>query len=93
MEFLEESGTQTGERRRTRRRASQGTVRLSVETREIEGRADNISHSGLLFFSEGDLRVRVEVEEHGVVKQRTGRLVRAQRMRADSFGWAIEFDP
>ncbi len=51
-----------------------------------------MSQSGVLFFSEGDLRVTIEVDENGTTKRRTGRLVRAQRMRGDRFGWAVEFD-
>jgi hypothetical protein len=37
--------------------------------------------------------VRVEIEDGGTTQRRTGRLVRAQRMRGDSIGWAVEFDP
>lgn len=88
----DEFATETGERRRARRLTNRGRIKLSIETKELEGRADNVSQSGILFFSEGDLRVTVEVEENGVVKQRPGRLVRAQRMRGDRFGWAVEFD-
>ncbi len=88
----EKPATQTGERRRHQRRASQSKVRLTVESREIEGQVENISRSGLLFFSEGDLRVSVQIEENGATSKRTGRLVRAQRMRGESFGWAVEFD-
>ena len=89
----DELGTQTGERRRNRRRASQGKVRLMLDAPAIEGEIENVSQSGLLFFSEGDVRIRVEIEENGTKRQRTGRLVRSQRMRGDSFGWAVEFDP
>lgn len=88
----DEFATETGERRRARRLTNRGRVKLTIDTKELEGRADNVSQSGVLFFSEGDLRVTVEVEENGVVKRRPGRLVRAQRMRGDRFGWAVEFD-
>jgi hypothetical protein len=88
----EKPAMQTSERRRHQRRASQSKVRLTVESREIEGQVENISRSGLLFFSEGDLRVSVQIEENGATSKRTGRLVRAQRMRGESFGWAVEFD-
>lgn len=87
----DEFATETGERRRARRLTNRGRVKLTIDTKELEGRADNVSQSGVLFFSEGDLRVTVEVEENGVVKRRPGRLVRAQRMRGDRFGWAVEF--
>jgi hypothetical protein len=93
MKRIDENSTDTGERRRTRRLAARGHVKLTVETRELEGRADNISQTGVLFFSEGDLRVSVEIEDKGETRTLRGRLVRAQRMRGQSFGWAVEFDP
>jgi hypothetical protein len=88
----DEFATETGERRRARRLTNRGRIKLSIETKELEGRAENVSQSGVLFFSEGDLRVTIDVEENGAVQHRSGRLVRAQRMRGDRFGWAVEFD-
>lgn len=88
----DEFATETGERRRARRLTNRGRIKLSIDTKELEGRADNVSQSGVLFFSEGELRVTIEVEENGTTKRRSGRLVRAQRMRGDRFGWAVEFD-
>lgn len=88
----DEFATDTGERRRARRLTERGRVKLFVDTRELEGRADNVSQTGILFFSEGELRVTIEVEEEGTTRRRSGRLVRAQRMRGDRFGWAVEFD-
>jgi hypothetical protein len=85
-------GTKISDRRRHNRRTAQAKVRLSVDTNEVEGHVENISRSGLLFFSEGDLRVSVQIEEDGKTTMRSGRLVRAQRMRGDSLGWAVEFD-
>jgi len=67
-------------------------VRLQILAASIDGLVENVSASGLLFFSDGDLRVEVEVEEDGRVQRRTGRLVRVQRMRGESLGWAVEFD-
>ena len=87
------SDTGTADRRVTRRRTTQGTVRLWVESPELVGHADNVSQTGVLFFSEGPLRVTVEIEENGLRRKRAGRLVRAQRMRGDNIGWAVEFDP
>jgi hypothetical protein len=89
----ENPDTQVSDRRRHRRRTSVASVRLFSEPCEITGPVDNVSRSGLLFFSDGNLRVRVEIEENGVVTKRTGRIVRAARMRSDSMGWAVEFDP
>lgn len=93
MKRSEENATEIDDRRRTRRIAARGRVKLTVETHELEGRTDNISQTGILFFSEGELRVKVEFEDNGVLRTLGGRLVRAQRMRGDSFGWAVEFDP
>jgi hypothetical protein len=85
-------GTKISDRRRHNRRAVQAQVRLSVDTEEVLGYVDNVSRSGLLFFSDGDLRVTVRYEEDGKPMVRSGRLIRAARMRGDSFGWAVEFD-
>jgi hypothetical protein len=81
------------ERRRARRDVAQGTLRLALVTTELAGRIDNVSQSGILFFSDEPLRVTVEVEQDGVRRTRSGRLVRGQRMRGDSIGWAVEYDP
>ena len=93
MKPHEESATDTSDRRRNRRQAAHGHVRLFVETHELSGRAENVSQTGVLFFSQGELRVSVEIEENGGLKRVSGRLVRAQRMRDDNIAWAVEFDP
>lgn len=82
----------TADRRTDNRRSAQGAVRLTLAATELCGEIDNISKSGMLFFTDGELRVRVEYQEEGVTRQRSARLVRVQRMRADHTGWAIEFD-
>jgi len=92
MKRLDDNSTQTGERRRNRRQPVRGQVKLKVQTKELEGRADNVSPTGVLFFSQGDLRVTVEITEGDETRTINGRLVRAQRMRGDNFGWAVEFD-
>lgn len=93
MKRRDEIGIETGERRRTRRAPARGRVKLTLQSAEIQGIADNISQTGILFFTEGDFRVVLEIEEEGVVRKVGGRLVRAQRMRGASMGWAVEFDP
>jgi hypothetical protein len=93
MKREEDLDTQTSERRRTRRLSARGHVKLHVLTHELEGPCENVSQTGVLFFSEGDLRVSVDITEGGATRKVEGRLVRAQRMRGDHFGWAIEFDP
>jgi len=84
---------ETEERRAAGRRTSRAEIRLVVDSRELTGRAENVSESGVLFFSPGELRVSVEIDEHGTKQVRSGRLVRAQRLRGDQIGWAVEFDP
>jgi hypothetical protein len=92
MNPREHAMTETSDRRRHRRRASSSQVRLTAEPTTIAGEVENISKSGLLFFAEGSFRVVVEIEENGQATKRTGRLVRGQRIRGNTFGWAIEFD-
>src|SRR5690242_18044463 len=80
------------DRRTDKRRRSAGKVDLSIEAAEIEGEMDNVSPSGVLFFTAAELRVRVRFQENGQQIERSGRLVRAQRVRPGHVGWAIEFD-
>ncbi|HJO26660.1 MAG: hypothetical protein CMK00_08860 [Planctomycetes bacterium] len=80
------------ERRVDGRRACHGSLRLRVDSPHLAGQAENISETGILFFTNQPLRVTVEVEEDGVLSSRSGRLVRAQRVGGDSTGWAVEFD-
>jgi len=75
-----------------KRRRSAGKVKLVIAGAELEGEMDNVSPSGVLFFTGADLHVSVQLEENGQQVVRTGRLVRAQRVRPDHVGWAIEFD-
>jgi len=84
--------SQTADRRLTDRKVAANDVRMTLATDALEGRVDNISKTGVLFFSEGQLRVTVEIEEDGRKVERHGRIVRAQRMHGDSVGWAVEFD-
>jgi hypothetical protein len=82
----------TRDRRAKERRASSAAVRLIVEGQEVPGRADDISHSGILFFTDHALRVTIEIESPSGVTRRTGRLVRAQVMSPERIGWAVEFE-
>ena len=93
MKRLDETGIETSDNRRTQRAPAHGRVKLTVLTTELEGFADNVSPTGIQLFSDGDVRVTLEIEEKGGVRHVHGRLVRAQRMRADDIGWAIELDP
>jgi hypothetical protein len=88
---LSSSATEA-DRRTDKRRRSAGKVKLMIEASTLEGEMDNVSQSGVLFFTGSDLRVSVQVEENGQPVLKTGRLVRAQRVRPEHVGWAIEFD-
>lgn len=83
----------TGERRAAERRDSNAGLRLTVDGVDLVGTTENVSGVGVLFFSEGSLRVSVEYEEDGQRRVRKGRLVRVQRMSLDNTGFAVEFDP
>ncbi|MAE29726.1 MAG: PilZ domain-containing protein [Planctomycetota bacterium] len=80
------------DRRGGDRRSIDGVLRLRVDSPHLDGKAENISDSGILFFTDRPLRVTVELEEDGVLRSRSGRLVRAQRIKGDTTGWAVEFD-
>lgn len=84
--------TEIAERRSSQRSANRSEVHMTIEVEQLSGYADNISRTGVLFFSEQPLTVKVEMSEGGLITTRKGRLVRAQRMQGDSVGWAVEFD-
>lgn len=87
-----DQGTNTADRRRAARQSIDSGVQVSIETSEFEGVASNVSQTGILFFTDGDLRVTVEYLEDGETKTRTGNLVRCERIKGDRRGWAVEFD-
>jgi hypothetical protein len=84
--------TEIDERRISQRQAARSRVQVTIETDALVGYADNISQTGVLFFSESQLEVMIEMDDNGKQVKRKGRLVRAQRMQGDSTGWAVEFD-
>ncbi len=84
--------TSTSDRRRAQRRAIDSAVEVRIDTTQLRGTANNLSASGILFFTDGDLRVTVEVEEDGKVRTLSGSLVRCERIKGDHRGWAVEFD-
>ena len=87
-----EETTDVANRRRATRRQMKGVIQLKVDTQVLSGEADNISRSGILFFTEGDLKVELEIESDGEVTKKTGRLVRCERIHDARRGWAVEFD-
>jgi len=68
-------------------------VTLRVSDEPIAGVSDNLSPEGIMFFTQDDLRVSVEFEDQGGKVQRSGRLVRINRMGPLETGFAVEFDP
>ncbi|MBK7874442.1 MAG: PilZ domain-containing protein [Planctomycetes bacterium] len=87
------SGLDVDERRKHPRYSSHARVTMRLDGAEQAGVAENLSAGGVPFFTDGDLRVTLVIEEHGERTEHSGRLVRAQRMRGSRLGWAIEFDP
>jgi PilZ domain len=81
------------ERRRHLRVPSAARVSMRMDAREFSGTARDLSAGGLLFLSPGDVRLTLVIDDAGKRVERTGRLVRALRLRGESFGWAVEFDP
>ncbi|MBI5362297.1 MAG: PilZ domain-containing protein [Planctomycetes bacterium] len=81
------------DRRRHPRIPSTARVAMRLDSDELAGVAENLSAGGVLFFSPGELRMTLVIDEGGKRVERVGRLVRAQRMRGGKVGWAVEFDP
>jgi hypothetical protein len=92
MKSEEEPSTHTDERRKDKRVSALSKIRVQVPTQDFEGSVDNASATGVLFSSEGSLKVIVELEEDGVVKRLNGHIVRAQPLKGQSTGWAIKFE-
>ncbi len=85
---------QTAERRIARRKPSEATLEAHLEACTLSGTVDNTSKTGILFFTGEELRVQLEIREaNGQTSQRSGRLVRMQRLQPGQNGWAVEFDP
>jgi hypothetical protein len=82
----------TADRRRAAREASDSSVQVSINTGSLDGVANNLSKTGILFFTDGELRVTVEFVEDGEARKVTGSLVRCERIKGDHRGWAVEFD-
>ena len=85
------SGTSPDQRASARRNVAV-PCRLVILTPEIEGTTRDASSSGLLFTTNGELRVEVELEEDGRTVRRTGRLSRVQRLNAEESAIAVELD-
>ena len=86
------SPSQIAERREAVRHAIEAPVRMQLEAQCLEGLSDNLSHIGIMFFTEDPVRVKIDVEHPEGTRTYTGRLVRVQRMNETNTGLAIEFD-
>ena len=87
-----DTGTQTGDRRRTERIDVRTPVRMRVVNGTLTGETSNLSSVGVLFYSREPLQVSIEVGEGANRRTFTGQLVRLQRVSESSHGFAVEFD-
>jgi len=92
MEQPHQPPSGVGERRASPRAGPSIPLAITVENPTLHGRSDNLSGAGVFFFSSERLRVRVEYEQDGRRRTRSGWLVRVQRMSAETTGFAIEFE-
>jgi hypothetical protein len=83
--------TSVNDRRTAPRQASSGRVAVHLLAQDLQGDGDNVSRSGILFYTQGDVEVEVEFEQDGVLQRRIGHLVRCERIRGNRGGWAVEF--
>jgi hypothetical protein len=81
----------TSDRRRANRESLDVQVQVHLDTKELTGTANNVSKSGILFFTDGELKVTVQLEENGKQREVTGNLVRCERIKGNHRGWAVEF--
>jgi hypothetical protein len=88
----EDPATGVGERRRSTRSESDVEISVEILTHEVEGRAENISSAGVFFFCDGPLQVSVRIQQDGQTQTIPGKLVRVERLSAETTGFAIEFD-
>ena len=87
-----EPSPQLADQRRSERRTLEAPVRVEVPEQALEAVSDNTSTAGILLFSEEPIRVSITVDGPDGVLQRSGRIVRVQRMGDGRSGLAVEFD-
>ena len=90
---MAEKETNPGELRGGERQAHRANVVLSPAADPIQGLSDNVSREGIMFYTEGDLRVSVEFDGPDGRQRRSGRVVRVNRVSDEETGMAVEFDP
>ena len=79
-------------RRKAERHATNAPLRVTLNTAQFAGRADNLSENGVYLFSADRLRVTVELDTDAGPVTYQGKLVRVQQMNAEETGFAIEFE-
>lgn len=82
-----------GDRRRKPRRDSDLLLEVRLDPKALAGRAENVSSGGVFFFVHEPVQVTVTFLEDGQRKSHVGRLVRAERLSAETTGFAVEFVP
>ena len=93
MNAPDPKSTNVDDRRRAARRDTKSPVTVQLDTTQLQGVADNLSKTGILFFTDGDLRVTVSIAgEDGETTEYSGQLVRCERIQAGRRGWAVEFE-
>jgi hypothetical protein len=80
-----------GDRRRKPRRDTDLLLEIRLDPKTLAGRAENVSTGGVFFFVHEPVEVTVTFLEDGQRKSHTGRLVRAERLSAETTGFAVEF--
>ena len=78
------------DRRRARRLSGAAQIRGRIDSCELQGHTENLSQHDLLFITDDDVHVTIEIEDDGVVKTTPGRLVRLEPDADGSSGWGIE---
>ena len=80
------------ERRGAERLPRRRAVELRFLAPVLRGMTQNVSESGVLLASAEPLRVRLVLDTESGPEERTGRLVRVQRLDGTVTGIAVEFD-
>ncbi len=79
------------DRRRAQRLSVNAHIRVHIEPCDLDGHAENLSQHDMLFLTDEDVHVTIEIEDDGVVKSTPGRLVRLEPTEEGGSGWAVEF--
>ncbi|MCB9913753.1 MAG: PilZ domain-containing protein [Planctomycetes bacterium] len=92
MTHRDPHGVSTSDRRRGKRSATEAKVHVQIDTQSLDGTASNLSNTGILFFTDEEVKVTIEVKDATGTHQYRGNLVRCERIKGNHRGWAVEFD-